>query len=492
MRVDVFAEPELDFGSGRHIDIRFGLMDYGPLDYFDRLVPREIRVGVVGTPETVEGVEAWLQRCRTEIPGKDSRQPHLFPRFPGFNADCAFRSTLALDRRLQRAIPEREFELLAKASSLSWIARQAVGLFHSELEHLADAGQVDVVVCAVPAVLLDVFEGSPEGSDEEDALDEQTDEPDAIAGEKDGSIDFHHLLKASAMSLRIPIQLVLPATYDKAKKRLQKRRPDRVRQLQDEATRAWNFHTALYYKAGGVPWRLARESNALTTCHVGVCFYKTLDGSSLLTSMAQIFNERGDGVIVRGAKAAVSKEEDRQPHLAEGAAFDLLDSALTTYRSEHKTLPARVVVHKSSIHSEEELAGFEAALRTRGVDAIDCLSIRRGNVRLFRRGQYPPLRGTLLHLGRENQILYTRGSVDFYATYPGMYIPRPLEIRCELTEQTPNFLAQEILALTKMNWNKTQFDGAEPITLHAARRVGGILKYVDEGQRVEPRYGFYM
>ena len=28
------------------------------------------------------------------------------------------------------------------------------------------------------------------------------------------------------------------------------------RPLQDEATRAWNFHTALYYKAGGTPWRL--------------------------------------------------------------------------------------------------------------------------------------------------------------------------------------------------------------------------------------------
>jgi hypothetical protein len=53
-------------------------------------------------------------------------------------------------------------------------------------------------------------------------------------------------------------------------------------------------------------------------------------------------------------------------------------------------------------------------------------------------------------------------------------------------------VAAEILALTKMNWNDTQFDGAESITVEAARRVGQILKYVEEGGRVAPRYSFYM
>jgi hypothetical protein len=46
--------------------------------------------------------------------------------------------------------------------------------------------------------------------------------------------------------------------------------------------------------------------------------------------------------------------------------------------------------------------------------------------------------------------------------------------------------------LTKMNWNNTQFDGALPITMKAARQVGDILKYVPEGQAIDPRYRFYM
>src|SRR5918911_4346851 len=32
--------------------------------------------------------------------------------------------------------------------------------------------------------------------------------------------------------------------------------------LQNQATQAWNIHTALYYKAGGIPWRLLRDPAA--------------------------------------------------------------------------------------------------------------------------------------------------------------------------------------------------------------------------------------
>jgi hypothetical protein len=73
-----------------------------------------------------------------------------------------------------------------------------------------------------------------------------------------------------------------------------------------------------------------------------------------------------------------------------------------------------------------------------------------------------------------------------------MYIPRPLLLNLHKTEQTPRFLMNEVLALTKMNWNNTQFDGAEPITIQAARQVGSILKYVADDEEVAARYSFYM
>src|SRR5436309_9320759 len=102
MKVDFLQEPELEFGAGKHIDIRFGLMNYGPLDYERLLAPTQIKVGIVGTPETIEGVQAWLERCRSEIPAKNSRQPNLFPSFPGFNPNTSFRASVIMDQQLQR------------------------------------------------------------------------------------------------------------------------------------------------------------------------------------------------------------------------------------------------------------------------------------------------------------------------------------------------------------------------------------------------------
>lgn len=190
-----------------------------------------------------------------------------------------------------------------------------------------------------------------------------------------------------------------------------------------------------------------------------------------MTSVAQVFNALGDGVIVRGGPARIDKD-DRQPHLQEGDAEKLLVEALRTYRREHRTMPARVVVHKSSTYNKGELVGFRAAAEAERIDSIDLVSLGRSSVRLFRFGYHPPLRGTFLSLDDRAHILYLKGSVDFFMTWPGLYVPRTVEFRQEDTEQTSLFLAQEILALSKQNWNNTQFDGGWPITIRAGARGG--------------------
>src|SRR3954465_11836528 len=108
MNVTFLDEPQLEFGgNGRHIDIRFGIMGNGPLDRTRGTAPRRIRVGLVGSAESIEGTLAWLTRCKAGIEAKSSRQPNLFPRFPGFTADLGFLSELVTEAQLQRAIPGR-------------------------------------------------------------------------------------------------------------------------------------------------------------------------------------------------------------------------------------------------------------------------------------------------------------------------------------------------------------------------------------------------
>ena len=142
----------------------------------------------------------------------------------------------------------------------------------------------------------------------------------------------------------------------------------------------------------------------------------------------------------------------------------------------------------------QHLAPFDAEelLEALSDELIADGDLERALRRLFRDGEYPTLRGTLLSLDHHSHVLYTRGGVDFFKTYPGMYVPRPLGFLCHETQQTTRSLSREILGLTKMNWNNTQFDNADPIIVKAARRVGSVLKYVDDEEPVQYRYAYYM
>ena len=489
MNVEFIEEPELQFGSDRHVDIRFGVMNYHPFDVGESRRPSVIKVGVVGTNETIEGTIKWLQKCRGEIPARSSSKPNLFPKFPGFSEDSPFRSKLVFDDALNRAIRPREFIALSKAKSLNDRVETAVTLFMEEIAILSEK-QTDVIICAMPSELIEMMAQG----EEQEGIEPLADEKEEHEDDKDdrSQFVFHDLLKARAMKFAKPLQVLRPSTYDESKRKRETDRHAKSRSLQDEATRAWNFLTALYYKAGGFPWRMLRKESDPDTCFVGISFYQSLDQKKLRTSMAQVFNERGYGVVVRGGTVKVSKE-DRQPHLSKAASSKLLNEALSRYKKEHHNLPARVVVHKTSIFNQDELAGCESAISDLDIDSFDLLSVAESYTRLFRTGYYPPLRGTLLNIDDSKQVLYTRGSVDFYQEYAGLYVPKSLLIRREKADATPMQLATEILQLTKMNWNNTQFDSLTPITVKAARDVGKMLKYVTgKNEPVQDSYRFYM
>jgi hypothetical protein len=92
----------------------------------------------------------------------------------------------------------------------------------------------------------------------------------------------------------------------------------------------------------------------------------------------------------------------------------LVKQVLSDFHAEWKHWPSREVVHKTSLFNKDELLGCNEALDQIGINSRDLLSVRDSFIRLFRTGQYPPLRGTFLTLDDVHSILYTRGSIDFY------------------------------------------------------------------------------
>ena len=406
----------------------------------------------------------------------------LFPAFPGFGEGKPICDIIS-DPQLVRIISGREIRALASLPNREDVVKESVERFLLEANDLFQNTPCDIVVCLPSPDLLKPIDAgaSPRQG------------PRSRRRRRSGGDHktvWHDLLKARAMRLNGPVQMVRPATYGG---KIHRFRQDgtTTREIEDEASRAWNFFTALYYKAGGVPWRILRNSSDFDACFVGVSYFHDVKEEGVQTSVAQVFNERGEGVVVRGGQALVRKD-DKTLHMDRDTSAELLADALALFKREHKHLPARVVCHKSSYFDEHEVAGFEQVTSTLGIDHLDLLSMRKSSVRLFRNRPNPPLRGTAVRLEDDKWLLYTQGSVDFYRAYPGLFVPRPLEVHFDSVDHHPEHLLREVLALTKMNWNSTRFVNAEPITIAASRNVGEILRYVEADGNLQARYSYYM
>lgn len=473
MKLVHINEPRLEFFEGSHVCPRRGIAAYGVYDKGALTRRTQILVGAIGINKDLEDFSNLVERMKSPISsGAEQHKSNLFLDFCGFNEHVGFHAALVFNQDLGRPLRQSDTERITKIKNRTERIEAAIDLYYEEIKFLAQNRPVDVIVCVLSKAIYDAVS-------KDSAM--ESDEKLESSIEVQEELNFRRALKAKAMHLGKPLQLVRADSLVSGEQ-----------SQQDDATKAWNLATALYYKAGATnPWRLEKyEGNALS-CALGIAFYRSRDKQSLSTSLAQVFDELGNGLILRGTPVHLDKD-DRVPKLSEEQANILFKAALAEYRNAMRAYPGRVVVHKTSNFSAQEISGFKSAASDLHIDTVDFVTVMDSRLRLFRTGAYPPYRGTSLILDDQRQLLYTRGSIWYYKTYPGMYIPQPLELRVVHSEQSPAFLAREILGLTKMNWNNTQLDGKYPITLSCARKVGEIMKYLGEHDQPQIRYGYYM
>ena len=85
------------------------------------------------------------------------------------------------------------------------------------------------------------------------------------------------------------------------------------------------------------------------------------------------------------------------------------------------------------------------------------------------------LRGTAVELDPRHAYLWTRGYVPRLATYQGFETPKPLSVQITHGEADLLQVLGDVLALTKVNYNASDFASGLPVTLKFADRVGEIL-----------------
>ena len=505
-RAITIQEPELLFGgSFPSVDPKTGISLYGPYS----VAKNSIRVGVIGDKTTIEQTKAVLKNMRQPVEGLD-KNPTWMPDFPGFSSEHPFRCEIIMKDSWHQTITMKEIEKIDNIPQAKQRIAKGVEILINYLSNIAEREETpDIVVCAPPKGLMELCisdkdirtRGRRKKSSAEKRrhvdkgqgtmLDHM---PEKYKKEREQYLisisaeNFHHLLKARAMKFDLLTQLILPSTLEAITST--ERKPGQ-RGLQDDATLAWNLAVALLYKSGGRLWRPKLLLD--DTCFVGISFFRVKEeyGGGMGTSLAQVFTPEGDGLVIRGERVPWSRE--KAPHLKEDAAKRLLEAAIELFaKHSDGCAPNRVVIHKSSKFSDDEVKGFKKA--TGDIPRFDFVAIldRAKKIRLFREGYHPVLRGTMVTLPDKSWLLYTKGYIPFMKLYPGPHVPRPLEIVQHFGDTSPEQISQEILALTKLNWNSADFASNNPITLHFSKQVGRILREMVSDSTPKSKYMYYM
>jgi hypothetical protein len=457
-----FAEPRLEFADGKqHVDPKLGLLLNGPKSYSPiKQHPATVRVGFIGTAESIELGRDWLVRAARGVPGNDK---HVA--FPGYSNARGFYSELLFQENWNAQVFRGELDDVLEQRGTRTRFEMALALLDSKMDILSRKDQVpEYVIVALPDALYGKCR--------------VTDYRDSTLGEVHR--DLRRAFKSLAMKYRIPTQLLRQATSEERGK-------------DHPANVAWDFFTALYSKAGGHPW--APIGLGAGTCYLGISFFRPLGTSSknVQVSLVQAFDEHGEGLVLRGQDFVWDEEREgtRAPHLTEENAYQLTAWTLARYAEEIGQLPRRVVIHKSSRYWLPERAGFEAALKQR-VQQYDLLALSpQSDIRLLPESQYPPLRGTRFTID-DVDLLYTTGYVSELNRFFGMHVPAPLLIADHVGYDTPrDTLLKEVLILTKMNSNSANFAGLMPITLRFSRLVGDIMREIPPDREPLPNFKYY-
>ena len=257
----------------------------------------------------------------------------------------------------------------------------------------------------------------------------------------------------------------------------------------DMAKIIWGLSTAIYTKAVGKLWK--PNKIRYDTAFIGLSYVQSIKNNEKISiGCSQLFDAEGNGMKLYLRPLKNPRFIQKNPYMRSEDACRLMNNLKKIYDESiplHKL--NRIVIHKTTHFTKEEMDGITKGLA--GVDDIELLQIQEFNAWRAIRFQnnnvtlFPIQRGTVIPLDKDTFLLWTHGSVqhdelagknmNYYKN--GRGIPAPLLVRRFMGKSSAEELVNEILMLTKMNWNSG--DGLYkilPVTLDFAKILSRVAK----------------
>lgn len=491
------------------IDQKRGLSLHGPVDSYEDDI-QTIRVGIISDSQGIQDLMTILDYLNENSVKNDPERPFTTLTYPGFVK--AFRSRIICRKGYNDTITNTEISNLIPISNPNIRIRKVAELYSKKVNNICDRIEIpDLMICHKPTIIEENFgritrQGkqtlSPKDRKRAEEIRKKV-ETHRILAPLDKETEqllqmivranFRRILKSKVMKSGVPIQILNQSTLEALNYQLKipgiRYEPHRK---QHPSTIAWNLSVALYYKANHFPWRVGNLKR--NSCYIGIAFFydKTTHERNMFASLAQIFSDTGEGMIVRGDSFHWDTEKKGSPQLSKDSAQDLLQKSLALYKRHNDDQPPnKIIIHKTSKFAETEIEGFKYILKE--VPRYDFLTISKYHDYFFyRNGENPVLRGTFIQLPGRIHLLFTSGYVPYLQSYNRPRIPKPLEFLEHYGDSTAEELGHEIIALTRLDWNTTRYSSDLPMTLKFARRVGDILCIIPQKDPIQHQYRFYM
>ena len=251
----------------------------------------------------------------------------------------------------------------------------------------------------------------------------------------------------------------------------------------------WWLSLAPYVKSMRTPWVLSSLDNDSAFVGLGISLDRKAEkGHQVILGCSHLYNAQGQGLQFRLSKIENPVFRNRNAFMSYDDARRVGETIRQLFWESRLRLPGRVVVHKYTPFLNDERKGLQAGLA--GVKEIDLLEIHVDNALrylasipqddgTFRVDGFPVKRGTLLKMDRDSALLWVHGVSNVvnprFKYYQGKRrIPAPLVIRRHSGRSDLKMIGDEILGLSKMNWNSFDLYTQVPATIESSKQIAKI------------------
>lgn len=479
-------EPKLTFGYDQKvIDPRDGVNLFGPNSF--RKISGKLNIGVIGTEESRNRMISYLKKIHQPV--YSYQNDIARPTFPGL--ESAYGISINFDNLAQINIKQNDIDEFLLYTDNHQRIHNLTNLYASKIfEYVSkEENPVSLWFIVIPISIYQY--GRPnsripasdnnikislkkgERNSQQISMFYQ-EENEKLKEAYKYQVNFHNQLKAKLLEEKIISQIIIEDKIAFEEIWEDEKRIEAEKKF--NSAKAWNISTTLYYKCGGLPWKLGDVRKGV--CYLGLVYKKLNDDTNQKNACcaAQMFLDSGDGMVFRGNVGPWFNPKNHEFHLSKEDAYELISQSLEAFKDYSPTneYPDEVFIHAKTYFEDDEWNGFLEA--TKDKSRIIGVRIRDDrNFKMHRDYSYCVPRGTALIQNENKAYLWTRGFIPRLQTQLGLEVPNSLSIEIIKGRSDIEKVCKDVLALTKLNYNTCSYGDGLPVTLKFAESIGEIL-----------------